>query len=438
MVVLILGVFQENTRVRYLYSFLLYLILPFLFIRLWWKSRRLPAYRERMGERLGFYPFRLEKCIWVHAVSVGEAIAAAPLIKSIVSRYPTMRVLVTTMTPTGARQVQTSFGDSVTHAYIPYDFPDAVARFLKTMHPVISIIMETELWPNMVAACQKNTIPVCLINARLSEKSALGYERVAPLTREILKNIQVIAAHGDKDAARFIALGAAKERVQVTGSLKFDLTIAGDLPAQCEALREQLGKDRFVWIAASTHEGEEEIILAAHQLIRANHPHALLILVPRHPERFDAIATMCAHSFSTSRRSQKQPCLPETAVYLGDTMGELMLMYGAADVAFVGGSLIPKGGHNMLEPGALGKPIVSGPHLFNFKEISELFMQANAMILVDDAATLVKRIESLMQNKTESAEMGKRARAVVDANRGALVKQLEIINNVMVLAARLG
>lgn len=416
---------------RYLYSFLLYLILPFLFIRLWWKSRGLPAYRERMAERLGFYPFQLEKCIWVHAVSVGETIAAAPLIKKLVLHYPTLTVLVTTMTPTGARQVKTSFGETVKHAYIPYDFPDADARFLKKMNPVISIIMETEMWPNMVAACQKKNIPVCLINARLSEKSAQGYERVAPLTRELLKNIQVIAAHGDKDAARFIALGAAKERVHVTGSLKFDLMLADDLAARAESLRVELGKDRFVWIAASTHESEEEIVLAAHKRIRANNPTALLILVPRHPERFDQIAALCAQSFSVCRRSKQQVCNGDTAVYLGDTMGELMLLYGAADVAFIGGSLVPKGGHNMLEPGALGKPIISGSHLFNFKEISELFMQANAMILADNAESLAKEIESLMHNETERTQMGKRAREVVDANRGALVKQLAIIEKVI-------
>ena len=416
---------------RYFYSFLLYLVLPFLFIRLWWKSRRLPAYRERMTERLGFYPFKLEKCIWVHAVSMGETIAAAPLIKKIVSRYPAIPVLVTTMTPTGARQVKTSFGDTVNHAYIPYDFPDAVARFLKTMNPIICIIMETELWPNSVAACRKKQIPVCLVNARLSEKSAQGYERIAPLTRELLKNISVIAAHGEKDAARFIALGATSDQVLVTGSLKFDLTLPEDLMMKSAALREELGNDRFVWIAASTHEGEEDIILAAHKKIREKNPNALLILVPRHPERFDAIAKLCEQSFVTCRRSLKQVCAPEAAVYLGDTMGELMLMYGAADVAFVGGSFVPKGGHNMLEPGALGKPILSGPHLFNFKEISELFVFAHAMTIVHDAASLAEQIEQLIHDASERTQMGKRAKEVVEANRGALVKQLDVIDKVL-------
>jgi 3-deoxy-D-manno-octulosonic-acid transferase len=415
--------------VRYIYSFLLYLAMPYLFLRLWWRSRRQPEYRQRLAERLGIYPVSLEKSIWVHAVSVGEALAAIPLIKALKARYPRSPILVTTMTPTGAARVVTAFNHDVTHAYLPYDFPGAVARFLANMNPRIAIIMETELWPNLLHTCHQKKIPVCLVNARLSEKSARGYQKIASLTREMLQNIDMIAAHGEPDAQRFLALGAPKDRVVVTGNIKFDLELPADLITRSEELREELGKDRFVWVAASTHEGEEEIILAAHKKLREVNPQALLILVPRHPDRFDAIAKLCEQSFVTARRSLRQPCTAETAVYLGDTMGELLMMYGACDVAFIGGSLIPRGGHNMLEAGALGKPILTGPHLFNFAEISELFITANAMTIVADADAITTQLIHLMQDANDRALMGERSLEVVRANRGALARQMEIIDS---------
>jgi 3-deoxy-D-manno-octulosonic-acid transferase len=287
--------------------------------------------------------------------------------------------------------------------------------------------METELWPNLLAVCERNRVPVCLVNARLSEKSARGYHMIAPLAREMLQRINLIAAHGQIDADRLIALGAPTERMIVTGNIKFDIEIPTDIVANSHALRDALGKDRFIWIAASTHEGEEDIILAAHQTLRLTHPNALLMLVPRHPARFDAIAKSAEQSFVIARRSVKQPCTPDTAVYLGDTMGELLLMYGAADVAFVAGSLIPRGGHNMLEPGALAKPILTGPHLFNFAEISELFVAANALTKVNDAESLASQLNYLIQHPVEQKEMGARALQVVAANRGALEKQVKLV-----------
>lgn len=418
------------TALRYLYTFLFYLALPFIFMRLGWRSWRLPAYRKRWGERLGFYPFKLEKCLWVHAVSVGEAVAAIPLIKGLQVNYPHLPLLVTTMTPTGAARITKTFGESVIHAYIPYDLPDAMRRFMQAMHPLAVVIMETELWPNLLVACHQKRIPVCLVNARLSAKSARGYQRVAPLTREMLQYVNVIAAHGQADAERFVALGALKERVVVTGNLKFDLELPEKGADEILRLRECLGKERFIWIAASTHEGEEEIILAAHQKLREKNPQALLILVPRHPDRFHAVTKMCEQSFVTARRSEGQLCQPETGVYMGDTMGELLLMYGAADVTFVGGSLIPRGGHNMLEPGALAKPVLTGVHLFNFAEISELFVSARALTTVINADALAAELMRLMNNPGEREAMGRRAKQVVDENRGALAKQLALINEV--------
>lgn len=382
-----------------------------------------------MPERLGYYPFRLEKCIWIHAVSVGEALAAIPLIKGLKSRYPHVPLLVTTMTPTGAERVAAAFGGTVKHAYIPYDLPGAMDRFIAAMQPVVCVIMETELWPNLLAACSHSRIPVCLVNARLSEKSAKGYARIAPLTREMLRRIDLIAAHGHADAERFAALGAYRERMITTGNIKFDIELPEDLRERSAALRAELAPGRFVWIAASTHEGEEEIILLAHKLVREQNHQALLILVPRHPARFDAIANLSEQSFVTVRRSRNEKCTADTAVYLGDTMGELLLMYGASDVAFVAGSLIPRGGHNMLEPGALGKPILTGPHLFNFAEISEMFVAANALDKVTDAHALAAQLIRLMQHPEECEQMGARALDVISRNRGALGKQIELVSS---------
>lgn len=429
---------------RYLYTILFYLILPFAFLRLLWRSRKVPDYRKRWGERLGFYPVKLDKCIWVHAVSVGETIAAIPLIKALQKQYPALLMVVTTMTPTGAQRVKAALGDTVTHVYLPYDLPGAVNRFLNAIHPVVGVIMETELWPNLIATCHARKIPLCLMNARLSEKSARGYQRVALLTRAMLQQLTVIAAHGKVDAERFIALGAPAQKVVVTGNLKFDLQLAPDLLDKAHALRAQLGNDRFIWIAASTHEGEEEIILAAHQQLRAKIPTALLILVPRHPDRFDAIAKLCAQQFATVRRSeqklqtddaegvnQSSTCTQDTAVYLGDTMGEMMLMYAASDVAFVGGSLITRGGHNILEPGALGKPILSGPHVFNFKEICEMFVKGDALVTVNNADQLAQQIIHLAQDAQARAALGARGLQILNANRGALQKQLDVIGKVI-------
>ena len=404
--------------------------MPFIFLRLFWRSRRLTGYRHRMLERLGFYPFKLEKCIWVHAVSVGEVIAAIPLIKALQAAHPNLPMLVTNMTPTGAARVQATFGDTVRQAYLPYDLPGAVSRFMKAMQPQLCVIIETEMWPNLLAACQHHSIPVCLTNARLSAKSARGYARIAPLAKEMFANVTRISACGQADAERFIALGANPERLTVTGNMKFDLVLPEGLEAKGEALRAMLGANKFIWIAASTHEGEEEIVLQAHRQLLAVNPQALLILVPRHPDRFDEIAQLTAKQFKTQRRSAHESIHTETEVYVGDTMGEMMLMYAASDAALVAGSLIPRGGHNILEPAALAKPILTGEHVFNFAEICQMFFQANALLKIDDADSLARQLIFLMQNDVERHAQGQRARAVMDANRGALAKQLQIIQQI--------
>lgn len=412
---------------RILYSILFYLALPYIFLRLLWRSRNAPDYRKRWLERLGFCPHETSQCVWVHAVSLGETIAAVPFIKALKKRYPDLPLLVTNMTPTGAARVKAVFGNTVLQSYVPYDLPDAVLRFLKRTNPSIAIIMETELWPNLVAECKKREIPLMIANARLSEKSAKGYQRVASLTREMLANVTIIAAQAEADAERFIALGAPRECVKITGNLKFDLELPADLPAKSAVLRTQLGMDRLIWIAASTHPGEDEIIFNAHKRILEKINNALLILVPRHPERFEAMTELSKQQgFETARRSLNQPVTEKTQVYVSDTMGEMMLMYSVCDVAFVGGSFVPVGGHNMLEPAVLSKPILTGPHLFNFSEISEMLFKANGMIKVENANQLAEEVVKFFSDKDYREKIGKNAESVVAANRGSLDKQVQL------------
>lgn len=413
---------------RYFYSVLFYLALPFLLLRLLWRSRKQPGYRQRISERLGYCPYRVENSIWVHAVSVGETIAAVPLIKALQLRYPNIPIVVTTMSVTGSARVKALLGTSVFHSYVPYDTPDAVARFLQRIKPRLLIVMETELWPNLFAACQQRHIPIIVTNARLSAKSAAGYQRIPSITQPILQAISKLAAQGKADGERFIELGMKPDHVCITGSLKFDLEMPSDLIPQSQNLRQQLGVNRLIWIAASTHQGEEEIILTAHKKIREQCENALLILVPRHPERFNSIANLIEQQhFSLQRRSQPQDFSSATAVYLADSMGELLLMYAVADVAFVGGSLVQIGGHNMLEPAALSKPILVGPHLFNFAEISEMLLTANAMRKITRADELANEVLHLFEDAQYRKTCGENALRVVENNRGGLHKQTELI-----------
>lgn len=416
---------------RYLYTILLYLAMPFIFLRLFLRSRKLPGYRNRLKERLGCYPFKLDKCLWVHAVSVGEVLAAIPLIKSLQQEYPNLPLLITNMTPTGAERVKAAFGDTVHQAYLPYDMPAAVKRFLNTMNPKMCVIMETEMWPNLLAACRQRKIPVVLTNGRLSAKSAGGYALTGSIAREMFSNVTHISACSIADADRYATFGAVPPQLTITGNLKFDLVLSDELVQKSAALREQLGEKRFVWVAASTHDGEEGILLQAHKLLLEQNPDALLILVPRHPERFNAVAEMSARLFKTVRRSSNAPVTADTAVYIGDTMGELMLMYGASDVALVAGSFIPRGGHNILEPAVLAKPIITGIHVFNFADICNTFEKANAMVKVPNLDELVRVLVGLMQDPEARNELGNRARAVMDANRGALRRQLNAIKKLM-------
>jgi 3-deoxy-D-manno-octulosonic-acid transferase len=418
--------------VRYLYSVLYYLSLPLILLSLLIRSYRMPAYRKRIKERLGFYSFPLANCIWIHAVSVGETMAAIPLVKALQSIYPDKPFLITTMTPTGSERVKAVFNQTVSHVYLPYDFPGAVKRFYANFKPSIGIMIETELWPNLLAVARGQAIPMVLVNARLSEKSLRGYLRIAHFSKAMCANLSLIATQAKADCERFKRLGARNDIIKVTGNIKFDVEIPQDIGQKSQALRKQLGCKRPIWIAASTHEGEEKMLCQAQLYIRSIIPNALLVLVPRHPNRFALVETYLQElQLQYVLRSQaKLPSL-DTSVYLADSMGELMLLYGSCDIAFIGGSLIPRGGHNMLEPAVLAKAILTGPYLFNFAEISQQLIAAKAMVIVNDGQELAAWILKLMQQPMLAQTMGQNGREVVQANRGALSRNLLLLQQII-------
>ncbi|CDH47302.1 Three-deoxy-D-manno-octulosonic-acid transferase domain protein [Candidatus Contendobacter odensis Run_B_J11] len=412
---------------RRFYTGLLYLMLPLALLRLYWRGYRDPGHRQRWRERLGFIPSLPTGSLWLHAVSVGETRAALPLIRALQTRYPDLPLLVTTTTLTGSRQVREALGEQVHHVYAPYDLPGAVARFLRNSQPRLAVIMETELWPNLLRQCAMAGVPTVIANARLSERSARGYARIHRLTALMLRDITLIAAQAEADAERFRALGAP--RVRVTGNLKYDLPLPKTLLEQGRVLRRDvLGENRLVWIAASTHAGEDEPVLDAFAILRRRWPDLLLMLVPRHPERFDGVAAQCRQrGFPTVRRSEQRPCAPGSAVFLGDSMGELLRFYAAADLAFVGGSLVATGGHNVLEPALLGLPVLFGPHMFNFTEAGERLLAANAAWQIANAAELAVAVERLLTDPERRQAAGQRGRAVVECHRGALATLLACI-----------
>jgi 3-deoxy-D-manno-octulosonic-acid transferase len=418
---------------RHLYSVFFYLLMPLILLRLLFRGMAAPNYRKRWLQRFGFFtPPELNKdTIWLHAVSVGETLAAVPLVKALQTKYPDHRLLITCMTPTGYERITAAFGDSVDHSYAPYDTPDAVARFLRRVQPKMLIIMETELWPNTVAGCYKRQIPVILANGRLSEKSARGYGRVPGLSAPMLGQLTAVAAqHGD-DGARFTELGLSAKNLYITGNIKFDLDLSAEVRQSAEALRQQWSgtTQRPILLAASTHRGEDEIILQAFGLIKQSVDNLLLVLVPRHPERFNQVGDLCREAgYSLARRSSNDS-VEQADILLGDSMGELMTFFGACDIAFVGGSLVTNGGHNMIEPAAWGKPTLSGLSVFNFAEVSRLLAEAGGLSLVEDAAALADATIELIENPEQAQQMGQQAQRVAEANRGALKRLLTVIDN---------
>lgn len=414
---------------RIFYSLLLYCLMPLVLLYLAVRGRKEPAYRQRWRERFGFCSLALQaQPLWLHAASVGEVQAAVPLVRALRQRYPEIPVLITTTTPTGSLRVQELFGEDVQHCYLPFDLPGSVRRFLRRVRPRLAVVMETELWPNLFHGLRSRQVPLVIANARLSPGSLGSYQRMRRLSRGTLACVDAVAAQSVADAERYALLGATEQQLVVTGNIKFDLRLPATLEEAGAALRAELGgAARPVWIAASTHQGEDEQVLAAHRQLLARWPELLLILVPRHPERFERVAELCAaQDFSYARRSQGEVA-GAVQLYLGDTMGELMQMYAASDVAFVGGSLVPVGGHNLLEPAALGLAPLSGPELFNFAEISALLTAADALSIVKNSAELAERVEALLADAAMRQAAGERARQVVEANRGVLERTLELI-----------
>ncbi|CAI2294080.1 3-deoxy-D-manno-octulosonic acid transferase [Vibrio parahaemolyticus] len=391
--------------IRIIYTALLALASPFLLLGLYKSKPNKPKFGGRWKEHFGITPQLKthQRPIWIHAVSVGESIAATPLIKELKQQYPEQPIVVTTTTSTGAEQIA-KLGDLVEHRYMPIDFGFAVKSFLKAIQPKKMLIIETELWPNTLNVVKQANIPITVVNARLSEKSCKNYAKVQWLFNQLHPCLTQVLCQTDSDAERFERLGVNKEKLSVTGSIKFDIQISDHVKQQGKALRAQLGKDRPVWIAASTHKGEDEQVLEAHKQILESHPNALLILVPRHPERFDDVFALCKkQGFETVRRTEKQPAENTTQIYLGDTMGEMLVLIGAADICFMGGSLIGDkvGGHNVLEPAALGVPVITGPSYYNFTEIVNLLKKhsfCNIITKINELSNLIDNHFSLSTN----------------------------------------
>lgn len=412
-----------------IYNILIYLIQPLIWIRLLWRSRKAPAYRRRWAERYGYCQGKVKPGgIMLHSVSVGETLAAIPLVRALRHRYPFLPITVTTMTPTGSERVQSAFGKDVHHVYLPYDLPGAMNRFLNHVNPKLVIVMETELWPNLIKALYKRKIPLVVANARLSARSAAGYKKFSTFIARIMGRITLIAAQNQEDGERFLELGLKRSQLAVTGSLKFDISVTPELAARALTLRRQWASRRPVWIATSTHEGEETILLQAHRQLLAAFPDLLLILVPRHPERFPVARDMTDKAgFTSILRSSGDIPAHDTQVVIGDTMGELMLLYGIADLAFVGGSLVERGGHNPLEAAAHAIPVLMGPYTINFKDICSKLAEAGGLITVPDMPSLVKEVTTLLTDEDYRLYYGRHAVEVLHQNQGALQRLLHLL-----------
>lgn len=446
---------------RYIYSALIFLLLPLLFFKLWRGGKNIPTNQNRWQERVGVLPknitsnllalktskttnekTRIEKkpLLWIHAASVGELIAARPLIDHYLNTQQ-WNLCITTMTATGSAEVLKHYQGKVIHAYAPFDLGLFIALFLKKVKPSAYLIIETELWPNTIHHCKKRNIPVILVNARLSEKSARGYKKFSVLTHKMLNDITHVIAQAANDSQRFYALGLTKEKCSVSGSIKFDLNIPQETQEQAQDLKSKLSEQgkHALLIAASTHQGEDELILSAFQTLQKTHNNARLIIVPRHPKRFDTVFSLCnKQGFNTVKFSEKSQTYPDnTQILLGDTMGELLVLLGAADIAFIGGSLINNGGHNYIEPAAWGIPILSGPSRYNFQQISDLLMAESALTIVKSHNDLSLEWERLINDKALRLNRGLAAKKVAENNRGSLEKAIRVIDQALTYKVKL-
>lgn len=415
---------------RFIYIILAYLLVPLAFGQQLWRGLRDRDHWRGLAERFGVgYDRENAGTIWVHAVSVGEVQASAALVRALRARYPRIPLILTTVTPTGAQRASELFGGDVRIRYIPYDLPGCVRRFFDRTRPLLAVILETEIWPNLYHECGQRGVPLVLASARISPRSVNRYRLLVGLFRETLSHGIVIAAQSDSDAERFRSIGASAGRTHVTGNVKFDFQLSPGLAERGRGLREEHAGRRPVWIAGSTHDGEEEKVLDAHALVRREIPDALLVLVPRHRNRFESVAALLRRrglSFVTRSSRERTPARAE--VLLLDTLGELVTFYAASDVAFVGGSLVPIGGHNLLEPAALGLPILSGPHNYNGEDIARLLVEVGATNVVASPGELAAEVLRLLRDPAAREEMGNAGRRAVDENRGALNRLLTLID----------
>ncbi|QDI02363.1 lipid IV(A) 3-deoxy-D-manno-octulosonic acid transferase [Xanthomonas cerealis] len=414
---------------RGLYSAVLYMLLPVTVYHLVWRGFRVRQYFQRWDERYASYPqARGRPRVWLHAVSVGEVNVAAPVVNALRAQRPDIRWVITTITPTGSERVRALWGDALDHVYLPYDVPGSVGRFLQHFRPSLALILETELWPNMLFGCRDRNIPVYVLNARLSARSLRGYRLLRPLIGRALRTVTCVAAQSQADAERFIELGADPQQVRALGNLKFDIAVPAQLPQFVAAFGERVAAARPVWIAASTHEGEEAAVIEMHRQLRRHWPDLLLLWAPRHPERFARVEALARdQGWRVVTRRQQQWPGAEDSVFVIDTLGELMMFYACAQVAFVGGSLQPIGGHNLLEPAAVGTPAVSGPHLHNFAEISRRMREAGAVAICEDAAAVCAALRELLGDAAARARMAEAGCALVANGRGALQRALQLI-----------
>ena len=415
---------------HFLYSTFFILLTPFILLRLYLKGFQAPAYHQRWQERFAIYNKQHSKqSIWFHAVSVGEAEAVFPLIKLIQKKYPHLSILVTTTTPTGSQRVQATLGGTVSHVYLPYDIPYVIHRFFNHFKPKMAVIMEKEIWPNLFSECHKQKTPLFIINARLSGISAKNYKKIPHLIVPTLNKVTKILAQTEEDMQYFIDIGVNKHNISVLGNLKFDTSISKQLLREGRQLHKTLFQQRFVWIAASTHKGEEAILLKCYQALKKEIPELLLIIVPRHPDRFIEVNALAKNKkFNTIMRSNNEACTKKTDVYIADTLGELKMLYASADVSFVCGSLTPVGGHNILESLAAGTPTLFGPHMLNFKEISQNVLIHKASIQCHTENDLINAINHLYLNKADSDLLIKNGHEFLRLNFGATEKTYTLLN----------
>jgi len=415
---------------RILYSFLLSVLSPLFILRLWIKSRKTPAYFQRVSERFGLFKKpEVPIDIWIHAVSLGEVNACLPLIGKLLEQEKVPSIAITTMTPTGSQRVKQVYGDKVFHVYLPYDLPMAVNSFLSKLNPKVAVILETEIWPNLITLCHRRGIPMVVANARLSPHSFKGYQRIHCLLKPYLRKLRFVFAQSEEDGQRFLQIGVNQDQLRILGNIKFDIKPSSIDNTVAQAMKNAWGSHRPVVIAASTHENEEQQVLQAFKPLKKQREDILLLIAPRHPERFDAVENLCQQSdYRVVRRTNAQDIEPQTEIVIIDSIGELMAFYSVADVVYVGGSLVPVGGHNVLEPISLGLPVIVGPHMFNFNSITKQLKEANGIIQVEDADSLGKAFLSLLNDEQMKKKLIENSSACLKNNQGVIAGYIKEIN----------